>query len=178
MKKQDILIVDGYNMIGAWDNLNALKKSDNIQEARDLLLLFELSNYKKYRGIEIIVVFDAQLVPGITQKYEQYSVEVIFTKEGETADEYIEKIVSDYLSPLNRVVVATSDATEQWVVFQKGAMRQSANELWLEIVHAKDQIKTTVKSHYNNKTRRRSPWKNEDLEALDKLRREIEGKDS
>lgn len=77
MKKQ-LLIVDGYNMIGAWPELVVLKKQDRLEEAREDLLN-RLSNYAKYEGIQIMVVFDAQFVPGITQSYEKYQLEVIFT---------------------------------------------------------------------------------------------------
>ena len=84
MKKQ-LLIVDGYNMIGAWPELILLKKQDQMEDARDALLN-RLSNYAKFEGIEIIVVFDAQFVPGITTRFTKYQLEVVFTEEGETAD--------------------------------------------------------------------------------------------
>lgn len=175
MKRQTVLFVDGYNMIGSWPELEHLKNQDQIQAARDLLL-FELSNYAKYRGIEVIVVFDAHLVPGMTRSYEQYELEVVFTQEGETADEYIERVVQDYINPLTQVIVATSDGTEQWVVFQQGALRQSAEELRIEINYAKGQIQKDVDHHYDNSIRRRSPWREDQLKQLDDLLNEIERK--
>ena len=66
--EKQLLIVDGYNMIGAWPELVQLKKQERLEDARELLLS-RLSNYAKYEGLEIIVVFDAQLVPGIQQTY-------------------------------------------------------------------------------------------------------------
>lgn len=66
--EKQLLIVDGYNMIGAWPELVQLKKQERLEDARELLLS-RLSNYAKYEGVEIIVVFDAQLVPGIQQTY-------------------------------------------------------------------------------------------------------------
>ena len=90
MKKQ-ILIVGGYNMIGLWPELVRLKNQERLEDARDLLLK-RLSSYAKYEGIEVIVVFDAQLVPGVTQSYRKHHLEVIFTEEGTTADTYIEKM--------------------------------------------------------------------------------------
>ncbi|MGF3066474.1 NYN domain-containing protein [Facklamia sp. P12945] len=168
-KRQEILFVDGYNMIGAWPELTQLKKMDQLNQARDQLL-FELSEYRKYRDLKIIVVFDAQFVPGITQIYEHYQVEVVFTQEGETADSYIEREVAHWISPLNRVVVATSDMAEQWLIFQKGAMRMSANELYMQLQFNKRQVRQTVEDHYSQLIRRRSPWKLDQLKLLDDLR--------
>ncbi|XJS10609.1 NYN domain-containing protein [Aerococcaceae bacterium WGS1372] len=176
MRRREVLFVDGYNMIGAWPELDHLKKRDEIQAARDLLL-FELSNYRKYRDIEIIVVFDAQFVPGVTTTFEEYELTVVFTQEGETADSYIERTVKEYINALTRVVVATSDAAEQWMVFQQGALRQSANELLMEINYAKAQIKSDVSTFYDSRIRRRSPWDIDHLEQLDKLRQKIENQD-
>lgn len=171
-RKQEILIVDGYNMIGAWPELDRLKKQDDIQSARDLLL-FELSNFKKYRDIKIIVVFDAQFVPGITTSFKQYEIDVIFTSEGETADSFIESTVKRYLSPLTHVTVATSDAAEQWMIFQQGALRKSAQELRIDIKETKNQITEDVKAYYDQNQRRYSPWKMDDLAHLDFLRYHI-----
>ena len=173
MKRQEVMFVDGYNMIGSWPQLVRLQKRDEIQEARDLLL-FELSNYRKYKDIQMIVVFDAQFLPGLTKTYDEYEVQVVFTKEGETADAYIEREVERYINPLNRVNVATSDSAEQWMIFQKGALRKSANELWMDLEHAKRQIKQDVREHYDGKIRRRSPWEVEQLAKLDALRQWLE----
>ena len=93
MKKQ-LYIVDGYNMIGAWPELVALKKQDDLESARDLLIQ-RCSNFQKFENIEVWIVFDAQFVPGITQSFDESEVKVIFTSEGETADSYIERTVSE-----------------------------------------------------------------------------------
>lgn len=172
--RKKILFVDGYNMIGAWPHLNQLKKKELIQEARDQLL-FELSNYRKFRGVDqLVVVFDAQFVPGLTQSFEEYELTVVFTKEGETADTYIEREVQAFIHPLNAVRVATSDAAEQWQIFQQGALRMSAQELLLDKELSEKQIETEVKHHYHQMVRRRSPWEVEDLAYLDLLRHNIE----
>ena len=174
MKRKKILFVDGYNMIGAWPNLSQLQRLESIQSARDLLL-FELSNYRKYKGIDkLIVVFDAQLVPGLSQSFEEYELLVVFTQEGETADTYIEREVQLYINPLNLVRVVTSDAAEQWMIFQYGALRMSAQELFIDIQASKQEIKTDVRRHYDKMLRRRSPWQVEQLEVLDQLRQDIE----
>lgn len=118
MKKQ-ILIADGYNIIGNWPELNKLKQNDHLADARDSLLQ-TLSEYRKFREIEIILVFDAMYVPGIKQSYEQYNLEVVFTEEDETADSYIEALAGKLMSPINQVTVVSSDQAEQWTIFSRG----------------------------------------------------------
>ena len=169
MKQQAYLFVDGYNMIGAWPEL-AKYQQDNIQLARDLLLE-QLAEYGKYRQIQIVLVFDAQLVPGAATSFEQYEIQVVFTSEQETADAYIERLVRSYIHPTKRVTVATSDQAEQWMVFQQGALRQSAQELRLEIQHAKREIERDIQQFYATRVRRHSPWRNEQLVELDRLRK-------
>ncbi len=82
--------------------------------------MHRLSNYAKYEGLEVIVVFDAQLVPGIQQNYRKYQLDVVFTKEDETADSYIERIAGQLNDRLTQVTVATSDLAEQWMIFSQG----------------------------------------------------------
>ena len=166
--KREILYVDGYNMIGAWPNLKRLQQRDEIGTARDELL-HELSNYGAFAGVEVIVVFDAQLVPGITQRYEQYDLEVIFTQEGETADEYIERSVGEENFLVSNVKVATSDLAEQWMIFQRGATRKSANELWKDIKQTKQSITSEATAYRFSQYRRNSPITDEDQYRLRKL---------
>ncbi|MFV0559935.1 MAG: NYN domain-containing protein [Enterococcus sp.] len=164
MKKQ-LLIVDGYNMIGAWPELVLLKKQDKLEDAREHLLN-RLSNFSKYEGIEIIVVFDAQLVPGIQQNYQKYQLEVVFTKEDETADSYIERVAGELNTRLTQVTVATSDLAEQWVVFSQGALRTSANELYKMIKKTEMSIKNDSNDLYYTNFRRNSPWNDSQLKEL------------
>lgn len=171
MKRQAFLFVDGYNMIGAWPNLRSLQASD-IQGARDLLLE-ELANYAKVRQLQIIVVFDAQFVPGARTVFEQDPLQVVFTEEEETADSYIERGVRDYIHPLHSVSVATSDRAEQWTIFQQGALRMSAQELWLDIKRAKEEVATEVRRYYNRHLRRHSPWSEDQWARLDHLRKTL-----
>ena len=165
--KTPLLIVDGYNMIGAWPELVLLKNQDRLEDAREALLN-RLSNYAKYEGLKIIVVFDAQLVPGVTQSYTKYQLEVIFTEEGETADSYIERIAGELNNRLTQVTVATSDLAEQWVIFSQGALRTSARELY-------NSVEKTDKDIHEHQTdlrfenfRRNSPWSPEQLAELEK----------
>lgn len=167
MKKQ-LYIVDGYNMIGAWPELVALKKQDDLESARDLLIR-RCANFQKFEHVEVWIVFDAQFVPGITQSFEDSTVKVIFTAEDETADSYIERTVSEMNTRLIQVSVATSDLAEQWLIFQRGALRKSAREFYQEIKRShrkQDELST----HYNQFGRRKSPWSDEQLEQLNQLR--------
>lgn len=166
--KKDLLIIDGYNMIGAWPELVKLKDQDQMEDARDSLL-HQLSNYQRYEGIEIWVVFDAQLVPGIQKSYQRYTVTVIFTKEGETADSFIERIVSEKNNRLTQVTVATSDLAEQWLVFSRGALRKSANELYKDLKESNKSIKMETEKFHSQTIRRNSPWDLDQLVDLEQL---------
>lgn len=170
--RKELLIVDGYNIIGAWPHLVKLKNQDKMEDARDSLL-HELSNYQKYTGIKIRVVFDAQFVPGLQQSYQKYQVSVIFTKEGETADSYIERIVGIESTIVTQVTVATSDLAEQWIVFQKGALRKSANELFSDVKRIKKAIEADTQQYRLQSYRRNSPWSHHQMDSLEKLRDEL-----
>lgn len=173
--KKDLLIIDGYNMIGAWPDLVKLKNQDRMEEARDRLL-HQLSNYQRYEGIEIWVVFDAQFVPGIQKSYTRYTLTVIFTKEGETADSYIERIVSEKNNRLTQVTVATSDLAEQWVVFSKGALRKSANELYKDLKESKKNLTLETEKFHSQRLRRNSPWNVDQMLNLEDLLNDLSKK--
>ncbi len=130
----EYLMVDGYNVIFAWDDLRA-EAEESLEAARSALIDM-LSNYKGFSGLEIIVVFDAYRVKGSRREIERVgSVDVVYTKEAETADMYIEK-VTHKLSRDHRVRVATSDNTEQVIILGGGALRLPAAELRAEIDRA------------------------------------------
>lgn len=176
MKKQ-LLIVDGYNMIGSWPELVQLRNQNKLEDAREALLQ-RLSNYSKYEDLEVIVVFDAQLVPGIQQTYKQYRLTVVFTKEEETADSYIERITGEKNDLLTQVTVATSDLAEQWLVFSKGALRTSANELYKNVKKTERTIAIHATDIHFQDFRRNSPWNLEQLSKLsDKLEELSKNKD-
>lgn len=171
--KQQVYLVDGYNMIGAWPELIALKNADDIESARDRLLQL-CSNFQQFEGIDIWVVFDAQFVPGIQQNFEQYRVQVVFTAEDETADSYIERVAGEMNSRLTQVSVATSDLAEQWIIFQKGALRKSAREFYQEIQRSYKKQRE-LSQHYQTRGRMRwSPWNDEQWITLDRLRYELD----
>lgn len=140
---RDILLVDGYNMIGAWNELNSLAEKQ-FEDARDLLLDM-LADYQAYSGRRVIVVFDAYRVPGLGMTYKKGQVTVTFTKEKETADECIERLVRELKHRRRQIYVATSDMTEQNVTFAQGALRISAAELRLVILQAKQEVKEKIR---------------------------------
>ncbi|RWR10596.1 NYN domain-containing protein [Siminovitchia fortis] len=146
----DILIVDGYNMIGAWPELVQLKQRD-LAAARDRLIEI-LAEYQGFTGFKVIVVFDAYDVKGVEKKNRQHRVEVIYTKSEETADERIEKLANELNSRTTQIYVATSDFTEQWAIFGQGALRISARELLEEVLDTERKIEKKVE-----KTREKAP---------------------
>ncbi|MCG7410654.1 NYN domain-containing protein [Paenibacillus sp. ACRRX] len=140
---RDVLLVDGYNMIGAWSELKKLADT-KLEEARDRLLDM-LTDYQAYSGRRVIAVFDAYRVPGIGATYKQGDVTVSFTKEKETADECIERLVRELKHRRRTIYVATSDMTEQNVIFALGALRVSARELRIVIEQARREVEVQIR---------------------------------
>ena len=136
--KDDYLLVDGYNIIFAWQELKELADI-NIDSARDKLIE-KLANYQGYRGCKLILVFDAYKVRGGKENViKQGDMWIVYTKEAETADRYIAK-ASLELTGKGLVRVATSDALIQMIIFGSGAVRTSARELEAEIRYVEGQI--------------------------------------
>lgn len=165
----DILLVDGYNIIGAWPELQQLKKRD-LAAARDLLIE-RMAEYQAFSGYRVIIVFDAFYVQGIIKKYRNHKVEVIFTKENETADERIEKMAISLNNRKTQIHVATSDFTEQWAIFGQGALRISARELENEMNAIKKGIEKSVKKIQEKRPISKIPISNEVAEIFEKWRR-------
>lgn len=165
----DILLVDGYNIIGAWPELRALKNND-LSAARDLLIE-KMAEYKAYTGYRVIVVFDAHYVQGTEKKFKNHDVEVIFTRENETADERIEKMAIELNNRLTQIHVATSDFTEQWAIFGQGALRKSARELFTEINVVKKKIEKSVEKNHKKRPVTKIPLSDEMAEIFEKWRR-------
>lgn len=138
-KPKEYLFVDGYNIINSWERFNSLKK-EYLEEARNELKEI-MAEYKHYSGIEVIIVFDAHLVKGNSGTVESYKgLKVVYTKENETADQYIEKEL-DKIGRIKKVRVATSDWMEQQIVLGRGGTRISARELEIEIINEKKLMK-------------------------------------
>ncbi|GIP61223.1 NYN domain-containing protein [Paenibacillus sp. FSL W8-0186] len=148
---RDILLVDGYNMIGGWPELAALSKV-GMQEARDRLLE-RLANHQAFSGRKVIVVFDAYRVPGLGKSFNQSKVEVHFTKEKETADECIERLVRELSHRRRQIYVATSDTVEQHVIFGQGALRVSARELLNQVEESEREIQSKIAERSSKSSR-------------------------
>ena len=130
-RQEEYLLVDGYNIIFSWEELNELAK-ENIHAACDKLMDI-LSNYQGYRKCTLILVFDAYKVEGHAEEVIPYhNIYVVYTKEAETADQYIEKTVHR-IGRQYQVTVATSDGLEQVIIMGQGAHRISAQGLKKEI---------------------------------------------
>ncbi len=137
---KDILVIDGYNIIYGWEELKELAEKDSLENAR-LKLLEEMSNLQGYCHNEIIVVFDAHKVKkGVRKKYKHTNIQVIYTKDTETADHYIERLVAQKAKDA-KIRVATSDGLEQIIILGHGATRVSAQELAEEVKLVKEQNK-------------------------------------
>ncbi|MNJ49902.1 YacP-like NYN domain protein [compost metagenome] len=143
-RKRDVLLVDGYNMIGGWSELADLSRI-RLQEARDRLLE-RLADYQAYSGLRIMVIFDAYRVPGLGKSFLQNQIEVYFTKEKETADECIERLVGELSSRGRQIYVATSDLIEQHVIFGQGALRLSARELLIDVENSEKEVQKNITS--------------------------------
>lgn len=137
--KEQYLLVDGYNIIFAWDELKELAKI-NLDSARTKLMDL-LCNYQGYKKMKLILVFDAYKVSGGKGSVNQYhNIHVIYTKEAETADQYIEKTVHE-IGQKYDVTVATSDNLEQMIIYGSGARRLSADGLWQEMQMVQAEIR-------------------------------------
>ena len=142
----EYLLVDGYNVIFSWDNLKKLADS-SIDGARNALINI-LCNYQGYKRCEVIVVFDAYKVKGNHREIEKVNnITVVYTKEAETADMYIEKASLD-LAKKHKVRVVTSDALEQVIILGNGALRVSSREFQGEVKSAEENIRIIIENNH------------------------------
>ena len=137
--KEEYLLVDGYNVIFAWEELKELARAD--LHAAQTKLMDILSNYQGYKKCTLILVFDAYKVEGhIEETVRYHNIYVVYTREAETADQYIERTVHR-LGKEYDVTVATSDGLEQIIIMGQGAHRLSASDLKEEILYTQQQIR-------------------------------------
>ena len=138
----EYLLVDGYNIIFAWDELNALAK-ESLDAARKKLADI-LCNYQGFKKCVLILVFDAYRVPGSPGSIEQYhNIHIVYTKEAETADMFIEHVTHE-IGKGRRVRVATSDGMEQIIILGHGALRVSARMFHQEVQEVEKEIRRYV----------------------------------
>ena len=139
---KEYLLVDGYNVIFAWNDLKELAKT-TIDGAREKLLNI-LCNYQGYKKCEVIVVFDAYKVKGGVGEVDKLNnINIVYTKEAETADSYIEKVTKK-LAKNNRVKVVTSDGLEQLIIMGNGCLRVSSQEFYQEVKEAENNIREII----------------------------------
>ena len=139
VKTEEYLLVDGYNIIFAWDELKRLAE-DSLDHARNELITI-LCNYQGFKRCNVIVVFDAYKVKGNHGSVEKlHNISVVYTKEAETADTYIERVTHE-LSRKARVRVATSDNMEQIIILGNGAFRISASAFYDEVKAVENAIR-------------------------------------
>lgn len=156
---EDYLLVDGYNIIFAWEELRELSK-ENIEGARGKLL-DTLCNYQGIKKCHLIVVFDAYRLEGHpTEVFDYHNIHVVYTREAETADQYIEKFAHEHGRSHN-VTVATSDGLEQIIIRGKGCALLSARELEEEVTR----VCTASLQQYQDK---QTPGRNYLIDAVSK----------
>jgi predicted RNA-binding protein with PIN domain len=139
----EYLVVDGYNIIGDWPELVKLKEI-HLEDARDRIIDL-MADYQAFSGVKVYLIFDAYHVPGLGGKYDHRNLNIIYTKEKETADELIERLVTNIIGRRKQVYVATSDMTEQNVIFGKGALRISARELLNKVKESRKEMRSKIK---------------------------------
>ena len=142
---------------------------DNLDAARQMLMDL-LSNYQGFRKCEVILVFDAYKVPGSTREVSHYhNIHVVYTKEAETADAYIEKATFELSKQRRRVRVATSDGAEQLIILGHGALRLSASIFRQEVEQTAGQIAAILAR--NNRRERSAPVRHAMDKAMEKKKR-------
>ncbi len=136
-----LVLIDGYNIIRQWQEARFLPPGNDLDPLRERLIR-HLSSCSAYWDIECWVVFDAHLVPGGSGGVESPAacLQVIYTKEGQTADSFIERAAADVQSTDRDVIVCTSDWAEQNIALTKGAQRLSARDLLVRVRQAEDEI--------------------------------------
>ena len=168
----ELLIVNGYNVINAWPELIAIR--DNLEYARDKLVDI-LSEYGAYKKFRTIIVFDAHMTTEKSSSQSQTgALAVIYTKEGETADSYIEKMVYDLVRHKKRIYVVTSDRAEQMFILGAGAYRISARELKNDVAAVKKEIAASLSTKVLARDRHElgSRLEEDIMKRLDAMRRD------
>lgn len=145
---RDYLLVDGYNIIFAWDDLKK-QANENLEAARYRLADL-LCNYQGYKKTGVILVFDGYKSKGNEGSVFRYhNIDIVYTREAQTADNYIE-LVTQKIGRKVHITVATSDGLEQVIILGKGAARMSARELKIEIEKTEKLIQQDLDTHHTS----------------------------
>lgn len=166
-----IIFIDGYNVLNSWPNLKDLKNI-SFDGARNKLVDI-LHNYGSYNDCKVILVFDGHKVAGNIENKEEINknLSIVFTKDGETADAYIEKEVHS-IGRRYEVSVVTSDWLEQQTIFQRGAVRMSSLEFYNEVIGLENKIRIKAENSMNSQKNNLGDNIDEDvLNKLEELRR-------
>jgi len=150
---QTFLIVDGYNIINAWEGLKTLSE-ENLEQARDALVT-TIENYIQLKGYRGIVVFDAYNNDEGIVETSRGNLKVVYTKKNQTADSYIERLIQE-IERVHEVYVATSDFMIQRMVMSAGGIRMSARELQIDIQYAQKTSAEKVKKEIEQQADRLS----------------------
>lgn len=168
---KEYLFVDGYNIINFWDDLREKANVDLEDARKDLIEI--MVEYHHFTGIEVIVVFDAHLVKkNMGHEFDHKGIKIVYTKELETADHYIESKVNE-LGRVKRIRVATSDWLEQQIVLSRGGTRISARELKMEIDRNNKVVKNKRKDLVIKNNNEINGLDDETIKKLNKLYEEL-----
>ena len=170
---EEYLLVDGYNIIFAWQELNELAQR-NIDSARDKLMDI-MCNYQGAKKVNLILVFDAYKVSGGQgEVFDYHNIHVVYTKEAETADQYIEKVTHE-LSRKYQVTVATSDRLEQMIIWGAGAKRISAPGFYEEVMNTIQEVRENIeRDNPRNKNYLKDSLSREAYEKLEKIKQNLQ----
>ena len=165
------LLIDGYNVVNNWKEFKTIRE-ENLEHAREMLLAVA-AEYAAFKGQEVILVFDAQDVQGLSNEESRAGARIVFTAEGETADSWIERRTYELVKEGNKVFVVTSDYAEQIVILGVGAYRISAREFNEDYLAVKKQINERNSREVKGKARNEvgNRLKDDVLVKLERLRR-------
>lgn len=170
-KQKEVLVIDGYNIINAWEELVEIAEN-NFENARERLN-FMIAEYSAYKGIHSYIVYDAYKVKtSLNREEKTQHLTIIYTKEKQTADSYIEKFIHDFEDKRHTIIrVATDDLAEQNMVLGKGAARMPTWELYLEVKESQKKIKEKINKRQISKNTLDTILNQDVVEKLEKMRR-------
>lgn len=170
-KIREVLVIDGYNIINAWDEL-AETAETSLENAREKLN-FMIAEYASYKDIHSYIIYDAYRVKTVLPREEKNrNITVIFTKENQTADSFIERFIHDFEDKRNTIIrVATDDMAEQNLILGKGASRMSARELHLEVKDSQKKIREKISRRHVSKNTLDTILNQEIIDKLEDMRR-------